>query len=261
VKYTAWLRTHKGLGPDAVRSHLAAVRNLHILNGTAFDAGLDPRVQAVRGAANKRSATKERRLPITWEMVRTLHEGLTKESGFKARMFAAALVMGYMGFLRISELCGKKGDRAGLRWGTLSVVDGSLSARLETSKADREMAGVSIAFKAVPGPTCPVKLLGEYLLVRPMTQPGWPLFVFEDGDPMSAVWFRGELKRRCGEQGWRGNFNGHSLRIGAATDAALKGLPGHTIKALGRWKSDAFLVYLRPSSGHLATMAGRLTAD
>ena len=42
-----------------------------------------------------------------------------------------------------------------------------------------------------------------------------------------------------------GNFNTHSFRIGAATAAARADLPTETIKQLGRWRSDAYSVYVR----------------
>ena len=38
---------------------------------------------------------------------------------------------------------------------------------------------------------------------------------------------------------------GRSFRIGAATSAASCGLPGHLIKTLGRWSSDAYQIYIR----------------
>jgi len=40
-------------------------------------------------------------------------------------------------------------------------------------------------------------------------------------------------------------FKGHSFRIGAATDAALRGIPEAKIRAAGRWKSDAYKKYIR----------------
>ena len=39
-------------------------------------------------------------------------------------------------------------------------------------------------------------------------------------------------------------YAGHSFMIGAATSAARAGVLAHLIKAMGRWSSDAFMVYL-----------------
>ena len=42
-----------------------------------------------------------------------------------------------------------------------------------------------------------------------------------------------------------GNFAGHSLRAGGATDLFAAGVPYPVIKKFGRWKSDAALLYYR----------------
>ena len=40
-------------------------------------------------------------------------------------------------------------------------------------------------------------------------------------------------------------YSGHSLRAGGATDMFARGLPYYVIKKMGRWKSDAALLYFR----------------
>ena len=52
--------------------------------------------------------------------------------------------------------------------------------------------------------------------------------------------------------------SGHSFRIGAATAAAAAGVPVHTIKILGRWTSDAYLLYVRTPWETLASMSQRI---
>ena len=41
------------------------------------------------------------------------------------------------------------------------------------------------------------------------------------------------------------HVKGHSFRIGAASFAADKGLSDAQVRALGRWKSNTFLKYIR----------------
>ena len=65
---------------------------------------------------------------------------------------------------------------------------------------------------------------------------------------MRQSWFRDRLKRMVESLGLPGVFNTHSLRIGAATEAAAAGFSGHEIQKLGRWASRAFLTYIRPST-------------
>ena len=42
-------------------------------------------------------------------------------------------------------------------------------------------------------------------------------------------------------------FHPHSLRIGGASAMAAAGLPDYLIQKMGRWKSLAFLMYIRLS--------------
>jgi hypothetical protein len=78
--------------------------------------------------------------------------------------------------------------------------------------------------------------------------------------PLMAFWEEGEMKcwsaaqalrgfrealKRCVEGVEANDFTLHSGRVGAATWLALQGASAAVIKAAGRWKSEAYLVYLR----------------
>ena len=57
---------------------------------------------------------------------------------------------------------------------------------------------------------------------------------------------RQALMRRCNEVwGHHGipAISGHSFRIGGTTELLLCGVPPDVVKMMGRWKSDAFLIY------------------
>ena len=42
-----------------------------------------------------------------------------------------------------------------------------------------------------------------------------------------------------------GNYTLHSFRVGAASTATALGFPEYLLKALGRWSSDAYKVYIK----------------
>jgi hypothetical protein len=48
------------------------------------------------------------------------------------------------------------------------------------------------------------------------------------------------------------NFEGHGLRIGGTLEYLLRGIPFDVVQSMGRWKSDAFQLYLRKHAQILA---------
>ena len=74
-----------------------------------------------------------------------------------------------------------------------------------------------------------------------------------------ALFFVQEVQRAPSASGLIGlNFNSHSFRIGAATLAGAAGVPESTIMVLGRWKSMAYLQYIRPSMHDLVEVSSQL---
>lgn len=47
-------------------------------------------------------------------------------------------------------------------------------------------------------------------------------------------------------------LTGHGIRIGATLEYLLRGIPFDTVKVIGRWSSDAFILYLRKHAQILA---------
>ena len=92
---------------------------------------------------------------------------------------------------------------------------------------------------------CPVNILLQYLSPRG-SKPG-PHFVLVDGSPVTQAFFSVKLSmatiKYCSLDLSR--YKGHSFRIGAASHAADTGISNAQIRALARWKSNAFLKYIR----------------
>ena len=87
----------------------------------------------------------------------------------------------------------------------------------------------------------------------PNSQPTDPLFRYPNGKLVLKSRFIKWLKRQLSILHHDPSlYAGHSLRIGAAASAARRGMSETVIQKLGRWKSDAYLIYIKylPASIH-----------
>ena len=151
----------------------------------------------------------------------------------------------FFGFFRSSELvvASESGfnNAVHLSWGDVAVNDPAapmmLKIHLCRSKCDQFGKGV----KAVRG-----------------NAPG-PFFCDMKGNPLSKTHFISKMRKALSAVGLQQDqYAGHSFQIGATTAAAQAGLEDSTIKALGRWNSSAFLLYIRTPRDQLASFTQTL---
>ncbi|KAF5320596.1 hypothetical protein D9611_013734 [Ephemerocybe angulata] len=113
--------------------------------------------------------------------------------------------------------------------------------------------GERVQWSRQQGPSDPQAALEAHLAVN---SPG-------SGDHLFAWRSKGRLKpleraaflRRVNQAAKKAGLSrmqGHSLRIGGVLEFLLRGIPFDVVKALGRWASDAFTLYLRESAAILA---------
>ena len=132
-----------------------------------------------------------------------------------------------------------------------------LKIRLKRSKTDQLGQGVDIYVGRTGCSLCPVAAVSRYMVSR--GGEGGPFFLFTDGTPLTKARFTDKVRTLLQDAGLPYNhFAGHSFCIGAATAAAAAGLEDSTIRALGRWNSDAFLSYIRTPREQLASLSRRL---
>ena len=121
--------------------------------------------------------------------------------------------------------------------------------KITITEYKRNASRRSLLAKDVSSPFCPVTTLYQYCNIRE-NRPG-PLSCHADQTPISVHQFNVALQQclsYCGLDSSR--YKTHSFRIGGACHAAEKGYSDAQIRALGRWKSDAFKVYLRSEVLH-----------
>ena len=134
-----------------------------------------------------------------------------------------------------------------------------LQIRIKASKTDPFRQGVNIHIGRTDNSLCPVSALLKYLIVRG-TAPGL-LFHFQDNAPLTKSKFTAKFRELLLLAGMDPkHYAGHSFRIGAASTAAAKGIEDSLIQTLGRWKSSAYLTYVRLPAENLAALSQRLAA-
>ncbi|EFJ46922.1 hypothetical protein VOLCADRAFT_121049 [Volvox carteri f. nagariensis] len=164
-------------------------------------------------------------------------------------------VLGFFGMLRRSEL-------AALTVGCVEELPGGgVGLQIVRSKTDQKGAGTLVCLAALTQSGIPIARIQRHLECVRTAEGHSPLFVRGITGPgkQGTVWRRGDFTSRLhvllGElQGYEpelkldlARISAHSLRKGGATAAANAGVGLEEIKAHGRWRSDAVLVYIRRS--------------
>ena len=97
---------------------------------------------------------------------------------------------------------------------------------------------------------CPVYNLVQYMSLDKAYSRY--MFVFRDGNPVTGDWFLKNLRFLLSRLHFNCKlFGTHSFRIGFTTDLAKNGASITEIKTKGRWKSYAFIKYVRPDVIHM----------
>ena len=121
------------------------------------------------------------------------------------------------------------------------------TTRCASSKHNLTGRPHTISFQAGPTAISAVTALTDFLNVRGR-QPG-PLFCSVLQKPLPRCTFDSQLRRCLNFCDLDTSlYKGHSFRIGATTFRAEQGDSDAQIRALGRWKGNAFLRYIRPNS-------------
>ena len=181
-------------------------------------------------------------------------------------MLWAAINIGFFAFLRSSELLLPDGvnydPSRHLAYGDIKINRSMGSVQviitIKSSKTDQAKHGMCIYLNSTGKDLCPVAALLGYLKVR--GHKAGLLCVHKDGSPLRRSYLVKGIRRML--QGYptidTSKYACHRLRIGAATTAASQGVSESIIKRLGRWKSSAYQIYIRPPQSQLANLSRKL---
>jgi hypothetical protein len=194
------------------------------------------------------TARPDTRLPITRPLLHRLLNVIPEvvpES--KVYLFQSMFLLAFFAFLRVGEMAvsgsGQNPTARVLQRADVSFGEKGLQVTIVHFKHNLSQRPFTITVKRRRR-HCPVTAMGRYLAIRGDTE--GPLFQYE-GRPVRAWAFSRVLEKACQGVGLDSTrYKAHSFRIGAACTAMQAGATDAQIRFLGRWKSNAFLAYIRP---------------
>jgi hypothetical protein len=248
-----WVASHKGLvKAKSMRNKLAALLWFHKSHDLPWNA-TDKTYMLCKSldASAPDSSWKERREPVTLEMIRLLKQDLTDSPKDIAVMAIAACA--FFGMLRLGEPLPTSltGEMATFhpRWSNVSFdwKKKVVSVFLPWTKTKQRIGEtVHIASQSVVDP---FELLERHWEVSG-NRLGVESFLYQFRTRLGQVMAldKTEFMKRCNEiwaaHGYQ-RFTGHSFRIGGTTAFLANGIDPKVVQSLGRWSSDAFMKYWR----------------
>lgn len=170
-------------------------------------------------------------------------------------LFVAMLLTGFFALMRLGEITFPD-DKSIQDWrkvtkrSTTSVNDDFYEFHLPHHKADRYFEGNRIIVRAQQFKHNPLRHFKQYLAKRDSSFPlSSPLWLTSRGQIPTRSFFINRLKIF-----FDSSVAGQSMRAGGATSLAENGVPPSIIQPLGRWSSNAFLIYIRKSPALIQAM-------
>ena len=241
--------------PSTISSYISALSYAHKLKNLP-DPTKSFLIRKLLTAQSRRGSPDVRfpiTLPVLHELVSSLSH--TNSTAYQRTLFAAMFLIAFYGFFRVGELAVKtKGSAHSVLQFTqlqfLPNAQETSTAKITISEFKHNTSNrpFEILIQRVDStPFCPLHALIQYTKIRGSSN--GPLFCFPDASPVTVSQFNTELRRClifCGLDS--AHYKSHSFRIGAASHAAEMGFTDAQIRTLGRWKSDAFRLYIRNES-------------
>jgi len=249
-----------------IRNKLSAIRWYTLSLG--YDNPIEKKHKLKRrlDAIKKISGTRNPKKPVTITMLKQLQRRLTrkaKDCDIWALGVSTGCVLGYFFMLRISEFAAedalhaakyvlKKRDVKFFRDGKECLWYESpdeVSIHITGSKTDQGMEGCHRSMFRSYSELCIVRSAAMWMShIEGLVEEHEPFLTVPVGTNRFVITrtaISSALKGIAVELGYPSSqISSHSLRSGSAT-SALQSMDPHLIKILGRWRSDAVLLYTR----------------
>ena len=251
--YTSYLlKRHK---PGSVRTYRSHLNFFCDMIGVARPAWNElPQMKRVFAQVNRMAKTTKKKLPITMALAQDIVDACDMTSDTD-RTCSFVLLLAIVGLFRLGELLVRKAtgieQHKILRRDHVTFIPSianptHMEIFLQYSKTDKFGVGCTIFIPCHPDVRyCPVRMMRE--IIKRLEKPTDPIFTWPSNGKFVTTgafikWLRNKL-HGLGIDDSR--YAGHSCRRGGAITAKMAGASAPLIKALGRWTSEAFQIYLR----------------
>ena len=245
VLFIGYLST-RGFAPATITSYTTALGYAHKILDYS-DPTSSYIVQKLLSSCNKIHQKVDSRLPITLVILERICSGLnfTVPHFYHRQLFHTMFVIAFFGLMRLAEITQDKQGQISIYLNQVEFTSTAVLITISKFKHNHSAQPVQIVLPAQQDPMiCPVIQLKAYLKLRGSDE--GPLFRYQDGRPISRNFFTSNLKTVLIFRGLQTSlYKSHSFRIGGSSYYCQIGLSDTQIRIMGRWKSDAFLKYIR----------------
>ena len=234
------------LSASSIKNYLSAISFVHKINDYP-DPTKPFKVKKVMDALKNLGGPIRKRLPITShilkKMIAALPTVIKKE--YDHKLFRCIFSLMYHASLRISEIANTKKCQHAILNQNIRLKKDSLKVKLVSYKHSKNQSS-KISIQATKNLICPVAAFSQFKKVRD-SSPG-VFFKKANGIPITRAQVSTKLKQILNSiQYNEKNFNTHSFRSGRITDLHKAGLSDSQLRHAGRFKSNAYLRYIKPN--------------
>ncbi|KAJ3506135.1 hypothetical protein NLJ89_g7033 [Agrocybe chaxingu] len=216
------------------------------------------------GCTKRRATPTSRRRPLSRDELSVIHTSLSTSPDHDDILFLTILSTTFHGLMRLGEnvwpdQTSLQDYRKVILRSSVTTTPDSFAFLLPGHKADRLFEGNRILIHRATAGDAPLSAFTNYISSRDHLFALKPeLWLRRNGSIPTRHWFLSRLLALLPNPT---DIGGHSLRAGGATYYAITGVPSHIIRAMGRWKSDTFEIYIRQHPALLAALLFSSTAQ
>ena len=229
IDYLVHCSVNETKAPGTIKLRLSAIRSMHLTLGYPDPLAHMPRVPLALAGLRRRFGTKERRMPVTPEMLKWLGDHLQLGKSEEASLLWGALTLGFFFLLRASEYLdvGYQDPKRGFNGKSLGLDKitqaDEVTLLVRGSKTDIYNRGQMRNHFLTTQPVCVVKSMIQLFHHFPQRYQGGSeaeelLFRTRDDRPIPRAAIQALIERASKALGLPGGDLGtHSLRFGGAS--------------------------------------------